>query len=709
MAASRALLLFLSAVLPRSAVSSPSPAVLSGAYDVVWDTATNESSGGGGYFRGGMPLGNGDVQALVWANVSAGGIGMYLAKQDALASDTSAYKLALLQVALAPNPWQPWQPAGGPPPAFRARLDLARAAVVISAMTAEFTVWVDAASNTVYVNATSAAPAVATVTMTPVRPAGYAPYIAPWHCEAGASAPDVVVDPLPPGGGGFPSPATLVLFHSNRDDDLPRGPIVASTLAAQGLASAVSTVPDLFRGRRFGVAVDGAPSGAALRRVDGSTLVSAAPATCTLVRVSALSAQVATDAAWLAGLAAQVAAAPTAPPLAAHEAYWRGFWQRSWVDVQAAPAPALAAAVTAAAALPVPGATLWLRASSLAGAANGSAVTAWRDESGGGNDVVQSAAWAPLLFADGLGAGAAAVVFDGTASFLASRSATLPQQATLFAVIRDDGSTGGSANMTPCCSGILSWGGGGWPGLSTVPAQAGLTADDDLAGGGGGAVMLAMLDYGGSHTLSHGDVSGRVVALAAVYGPDNATLYVNGCEQAVHAAVSAAGAGLQIGTRGNDMGRFFRGAVGEIAVFPRALNASELSAMQAHFAAAWALAPAKSESCPRGGGADGLALSQAYAVSRFMNAAQSRVVVPGTSHQPVKFNGLAWTSARPPPVVNGSASCVPGTPDCRQWGPDKCVRGVGAACAAPVARTVRTLHRAPTAPPLSSLLRNARA
>jgi hypothetical protein len=52
-----------------------------------------------------------------------------------------------------------------------------------------------------------------------------------------------------------------------------------------------------------------------------------------------------------------------------------------------APAPALRAT-----ALPVAGASLWLRAASLAGAANGSAVAAWPDESASGAAIAQEGA-----------------------------------------------------------------------------------------------------------------------------------------------------------------------------------------------------------------------------------------------------------------------------------------------------------------------------
>jgi hypothetical protein len=213
--------------------------------------------------------------------------------------------------------------------------------------------------------------------------------------------------------------------------------------------------------------------------------------------------------------------------------------------------------------------------------------------------------------------------------------------------------------------------------------------------------------------LSHGNVAGRVVAVAAVYGDGagdgggggGATLLVNNCEQtSTAAALSAAGAGVMLGSRGDEMGRYFRGALGEVVVFPHALRPAELDAMQAYLASAWPLAPSKSGGCPSGGAASGAELSQAYAVSRFMNAAQSRVVVPGTPQQPVKFNGLAWKSERPPPVVNGSATCKPGTPDCRQWGPDKFVRALARTRALCVAARPSLLPVPTTATTAATLL-----
>ena len=118
-----------------------------GAYNVIWSTPTVEVDG---FFAGGMPLGNGDVQVLAWANVTAGGVSIYVSKQDAIHSDTLLYKVALLTLSVSPNPY-----LSGP--FFEQSLDLASATVFVKAggknasnAAATFAVWVDAHSNTGY-------------------------------------------------------------------------------------------------------------------------------------------------------------------------------------------------------------------------------------------------------------------------------------------------------------------------------------------------------------------------------------------------------------------------------------------------------------------------------------------------------------------------------------------------------------------------------
>jgi hypothetical protein len=301
----------------------------SNAYNTAWLSPTVESNPDA--FVGGLPLGNGDTAVLAWANVSAAGISLYVSKQNALHSDASNYKVALLTISLSPDPFF----LGGD--FFNQSLDIStgtfflHAGGTASAPAASFSVWVDAASNSVFIDAGSVAPSTVTATLTPIRPAGYAPYAAPWKCTKTSSTPDVAVaDPLPP----FPSPATLVLLHENTAADRPV-PLVASTLTTQGLASAIPTVPDIFENRRSGVAVD-AVGCAAFRRTSPLTLTSASLTTCATLRVTVRSSQAEADRdAWVAALAAQVASAPTAPPRSAHVAWWRAFWTSTWVDIDA--------------------------------------------------------------------------------------------------------------------------------------------------------------------------------------------------------------------------------------------------------------------------------------------------------------------------------------------------------------------------------------
>lgn len=56
-------------------------------FNVEWLTETSEpghNEKNQPTYMGGMPVGNGDMTAYVWANVSAGGVQMYLQKSDAM-------------------------------------------------------------------------------------------------------------------------------------------------------------------------------------------------------------------------------------------------------------------------------------------------------------------------------------------------------------------------------------------------------------------------------------------------------------------------------------------------------------------------------------------------------------------------------------------------------------------------------------------------
>ena len=665
----------------------------SGAYNTQWLTPTVEDDPT--YFKGGMPLGNGDTQVLAWANATAGGVSFYISKNDAMASDTSSYKVALITLALSPNPFL----AG---PFFNQSLAIDTATLHLtvggpnaSHAAAALSVWVDAASNTVWVRADSLSPAQQpaplsfAAMLTPVRPRGYAPYRAPWHCTPGSSAPDVLTDPLPP---AFPSPATLTVLHANDDADLASGPIVRATLAAQGLGdpAIVATVPELWRGRIFGAALDGAPGGApacaAFARASPTLLQSAAPAPCALLRVAVLSTQRhATQSAWLGGIAAQLAATPVAPPRAAHEQFWARFWSRSFVDVTTPAPPAPPQPPAGNGSLP-PNPLLWLRASSLRPAQpNSSRVASWASEGGSAAATLSqpNATRRPSFIEGALGKGMPGVLFSQRArtALVDAALPPLPRAATVFAVFKDQGSDGGARGPHPpaCCSGVVSFA-GAFYGVSALPGAGGGGGgvDDDALGpsddaGGARPVATNVLgDFGGSNLLSPLNVAGRTVVVGVVYSSGGAaTLTVDGCAQGSSALASAgaAAAGVAVGQRMDSDERFFEGALGEVLVYGRALSAEEAANATAYLAAQYGVPLLAACSAPAAEA--GFKVSQTYAMSRYMNAVQARVVVPegGAAQQPIKFNGLAWTSRRPGVVT--ACGGLPLGPDCREWGPDK--------------------------------------
>lgn len=610
-----------------------------------------------------MPLGNGALTASAWANVSAGGISILLGHQYAQSSHTELFKLGLLTVSLSPSPFS----AGS---FFAQTLDAATGSVTVlaggsdaSSAAASFRVYVDAHSDELLVDVTSPAgtPFSLSAVLASTRPSTPWTYTPPFGlCGSVTSQPDVFVDPLPPPAplsrppplssadafrhasahraptrslpallrtAAF-SPATVISYHRNVVADLIDGrSSVNMTLTQQGLAALVATTPDHWSDLTFGVALDGgAVPVAPLSRASPAALVSAAPGAAFSLRATVLALQTDSAAQWLTELGAAVAAAPAAPR-AAHEAWWAAFWARSYVNVTVnnyTTAPAVGAPPPRApAALPVGGASLWLRASSLAGAANGSAVSAWTDESARGTRITQAAAAAqPLYRTDAFGAGVAGVAFDGAATFLEGASALDARGgATIFAVARDDGSSGGTGGN--CCSGIVYYK-SSCVGISTVPASGG--SDDDGSGSAApGAPIVPMLDWAGSDTLGHTNVRGRPVVIATVYGGAGArsTLYVDGCAEATTNVAPGASTAVQIGTRNDEMERFFRGVIGEVVVFPRALNASDLAAMNAYLLAAWPVVPPLL-ACSASNKKLSAEVTDKYYMTRYVQAVQSR-------------------------------------------------------------------------------------
>ena len=289
----------------------------------------------------------------------AGAVASFIvSKADAMASDTTLFKLGMVSLVLEPNPFLDDDAASGGGSSttggFAQTLDLATASVTVQNDRVWARVWVEAGANTVRAEVRAKKKEgqgetfTLTVLLQSLHPAGGDfEYAGGFGFGTPVSQPDVLPDPAPPQLGAGQD--VLCIYHRNEDNDNIAA--VNMTLKQQGLAALLPLAPqqDKWRRRTFGMA----GSGPGLRRANASALVSAAPAASFAFTLTALSNQTADAGAWLSQLgAAHAAADPTAPPSAAaraaHVAWWEAFWARSYIGVTGPKAAAAAAAAAAA-------------------------------------------------------------------------------------------------------------------------------------------------------------------------------------------------------------------------------------------------------------------------------------------------------------------------------------------------------------------------
>ncbi len=113
----------------------------------------------------------------------------------------------------------------------------------------------------------------------------------------------------------------------------------------------------------------------------------------------------------------------------------------------------------------------------------------------------------PMYLVDGLGPGQPGVAFNGNGTFLSAAAAALPADATIIAVFRDDGSTGGAR---ACCSGVVFYGGSD-RGVSTAPVSD--LVDDDDGASQAGTPIVALLDSAGEASAGPGTRHGCSVCV----------------------------------------------------------------------------------------------------------------------------------------------------------------------------------------------------
>lgn len=598
-----------------------------------------------------MPLGNGGVSVLVWpegtngtvingsaGGPDAGGIGCYIRSANAMDANTALRTIALLHVTLTPNPFL----AGGGT-YFNQTLSLRTATVIILAggtSAADYAVrieaYVGADADEVRVTATPREPSdVYTVDVTVETPGG-----------------GEIIDRLPT-AAGLPSGSLLVYRENNAST------VVSQALTSQGVPELKDVTTDWWSNLTSGVIVEGSCGASELQRTSSASLTQHRCAQLE-VRARVLAKQSPSIGDWLR----ELAAVPRSTK-AAHLSFWSDFWERSYIEITE-PSPAEDVWISTDDELggtePVPGMVLWLKADALHGVADGSKVSKWPNSAPGAtasSDAVQpQPELQPTFVARGnVSAEKPAVRFNsggatstsGTSLFGHSFGKDeLPADSTMFAVFYDNHSPG------TCCNSIFVSTGAN--GIATKPGST------DVGHG-----MQVFADYSGTEESGIYDVERRPVVVAAQYSATTTASWVDSCPNTFNrAAKGESSSGYQVGSRlleshaGQpvspiDAGRFFNGDIAEIIVYSSILSVEQREMVEKYLSTKWDLPPLlKCDPPPPPPVPESFQISQQYAITRFVQAAQTRA---SKTMWPIKFNGLTGY------IANRGNAC-----DQRDWG-----------------------------------------
>ncbi|GAB4153942.1 MAG: hypothetical protein Fur0037_22660 [Planctomycetota bacterium] len=299
-------------------------------YDVCW-TAPGSSSADS------MPIGNGEVGCNAWVDGERGELRLLLSRTDSFSEASRLLKAGLVRLRFSPNPFEKGAP-------FVQTLHLDAGAIRVLAgdvdRALELRLYVDCASDVVFVTGTSAAPLDVEVLAETWRKApkrllgqeldsSWTMKEAPADVEVRESA-DRRLSFLLDTGSVEPSPV-LGWFHRNETS------VVGLTLRHQGLESAVSLVEDPLLHRAFGVAMQ-APS---LEADEDANALRGRVARFSL-RVAVPCVQDPDPDAFAHAAAGLLRAADPDAAFLRTAAWWDAFWARSWVFAKGDPERPLA-------------------------------------------------------------------------------------------------------------------------------------------------------------------------------------------------------------------------------------------------------------------------------------------------------------------------------------------------------------------------------
>lgn len=591
-----------------------------------------------------------------------------LTKSDSFSENSETFKIAQLQIMLTPNPFQSST-------YFNQTLDFYSASVIIQAGGTKstpavvITAYIDANNDVLTVDITSPSNTNYNVDiyLTSTLPPTLTSYAVPFYCNVFPTLPDTIVSTIPSGQGYQTNSA--IIYHVNNVSHS----IIQQTAVEQGLSSIYSSLKEWYAGRIYGLVVD-AGNGTPFNRISSSHLQSVTSGSSFTVRVTALSEIPSNgETEFLSDLGTLVQNLPSdSSRWMNHIQYWSSFWARSYIFVNASTSvetgyayhntvnsngaatdlyhvAAQAGASAAFSTIPwlssttrqtaidklannLPGNMyLWLKADSITGVNDGSSINSWKDSSGNNINPSQSNtsnAALPVYYSQGWNGNMPSVRFNGNGSFLEGIFA-LGSQSTIFAVFNDTGSD------TVCCSGVF-FAKGSNNGIGTArnpPTQS--MDDDDLPVNNN--VNTIMVDWSGSGQLGAHNVLNRGVVGTAVYSASSSNGYVDGCLETSSGVHGGASTDFQIGTRNNELYRFFEGDIVEIIVYNTALNDTDRQSVEAYLASKWAIQPKHCKAPP----SSGYIISQQWISVRYMEAIQSR------NNWPIIFNGQQFVATLP--------------------------------------------------------------
>jgi hypothetical protein len=173
------------------------------------------------------------------------------------------------------------------------------------------------------------------------------------------------------------------------------------------------------------------------------------------------------------------------------------------------------------------------------------------------------------------------------------------------------------------------------------------------------------LAFPGSGDFGFADLTGIQVVGTVVYNSSGVFGFASSCLQTQDSVRGATGKTFMVGSRNNEMGRYFNGSLSELLVFPRALNATEQALVQAYLLAKWPVPKPLSCSPVRNCSVPAATVSMLNKTQRFaasMRKSGFADAVYELAHALLVLDSAQAWSDRCQGLVNGTISPLPYEP-----------------------------------------------